>query len=99
MLFQRISQLRLISVLLPKYVVNTLLIAAGLPGLAWAETDNDLDETARASSEQRIVNVVKENKNDANNENSNSGNTSVKMIVGGQSKDGVAKELQLPVQD
>lgn len=85
--------------LLPKYVVNTLLIAAGLPGLAWAETDNDLDETARASSEQRIVNVVKENKNDANNENSNSGNTSVKMIVGGQSKDGVAKELQLPVQD
>ena len=85
--------------LLPKYVANTILIAAGLHGLAWAESDNDLDETARVSSDKRIVNVQKENKNDADNENSNSGNTSIKMIVGGQSKDGVAKELQLPVED
>ena len=53
---------------------------------------------AEANEEQRIVEIETEVKTPGQQNNANvNDKTSIQMIVGGQSQDGVAKSINLPI--
>lgn len=63
-----------------------------------ADESNKLEVVAEANEEQPIVEIEAKAETPRLQQNTNgSERKSIKMIVGGQSKDGVAKSLDLPV--
>ena len=67
------------------------------------EKQSDVDIITGSNSDKKVVEIDKTTDDDLESDNT-SGTTvnngrSIKMIVGGQSKDGVAKEIFLPVDE
>lgn len=92
--------------LIYKYIVHgllSLLVLLLLTKSGMAETDStypyvDLEALKKESAEDSDSKNNLRKQNNSSSYNSKS-NRSIKMIVGGQSEDGVAKELNVPVKE
>ena len=80
------------------FFIVSLLLPFTLFNPIRAEDGDKLKVIAEANEDQRIVEIETEVKTPRQNNNADvNDKTSIQMIVGGQSQDGVAKSIKLPI--